>query len=114
MELGVGGPKNFIQLTGPTISQILCIDFEGAERGLQIGTAVEREGSLSSCTFSEAVSWGKYRSADPINLVQIWGEYSVIFPLLAAYVIEADIRRPSKELTDKLPDFIEILEKAKR
>ncbi|MFH1131806.1 MAG: deoxyhypusine synthase family protein, partial [Pseudomonadota bacterium] len=46
LELGGGGPKNFIQQTGPTISQILQIDFEGAERGLQIGTAVEREGSL--------------------------------------------------------------------
>ncbi|MFC1569654.1 deoxyhypusine synthase family protein, partial [bacterium] len=32
IELGGGGPKNFIQQTGPTISQILSIDFEGADR----------------------------------------------------------------------------------
>jgi deoxyhypusine synthase len=89
VELGGGGPKNFIQQTGPTISQILGIDFEGADRGLQIGTAVEREGSLSSCTFGEAVTWGKYQHADQANLVQVWGEYSVIFPMVTAYVIDA-------------------------
>ena len=82
--------KNFIQQTGPTISQILGIDFEGRrDRGIQIGTAVvEREGSLSSCTFGEAVTWGKYQQADEANLVQVWGEYSIIFPLLAAYVTD--------------------------
>ncbi|MCZ7583551.1 MAG: deoxyhypusine synthase family protein [Deltaproteobacteria bacterium] len=57
VELGGGGPKNFIQQTGPLISQILHKEYAGAERGLQIGTAVEREGSLSSCTFSESVTW---------------------------------------------------------
>ena len=88
VELGGGGPKNFIQQTGPTISQILGVDFEGADRGLQITTAAEREGSLSGCTFGEAVTWGKYRAADEDKLVQIWGEYSIIFPLLVAYVLD--------------------------
>ena len=74
MVLGGGGPKNFIQQTSPTISQILKIKFKGAERGIQIGTAIEKEGSLSGCTFSESVTWGKYRSADEERLVQIWGE----------------------------------------
>jgi deoxyhypusine synthase len=88
IELGGGGPKNFIQQTGPTISQILGVkEFEGASLGLQISTANVREGSLSSCTFGEAVTWGKYGSTDESNLVQIWGEYSHIFPLLAAYVL---------------------------
>ncbi|MCF7854078.1 MAG: deoxyhypusine synthase family protein [Candidatus Pacebacteria bacterium] len=100
VELGGGGPKNFIQQTGPTISQILHLDFAGADRGLQIGTAVEREGSLSSCTFGEAVTWGKYRSADMEKLVQIWGEYSIVFPLLAAYVRKVCEPRPSKRLVD--------------
>ncbi len=112
VELGGGGPKNFIQQTGPTISQILSIDFEGAERGLQISTAVEKEGSLSSCTFGEAVTWGKYRSDDPNKLVQIWGEYSIIFPLLAAYVIEGCKIRKSKNIIKKLPEFIRNLDKA--
>jgi len=105
VELGGGGPKNFIQQTGPTISQILGIDFEGADRGLQISTAVEREGSLSSCTFGEAVTWGKYRSTGEDKLVQIWGEYSIVFPLLAAYVINECRPRQSKRLVSLLPDF---------
>jgi len=97
LELGGGGPKNFIQQTGPTISQILGVAFAGADRGIQIGTAMEREGSLSGCTFGEAVTWGKYQQADQEVLVQIWGEYSIVFPLLAAYVLDAcAFRKPGR------------------
>jgi deoxyhypusine synthase len=110
IELGGGGPKNFIQQTSPTISQILKIEFEGAERGLQIGTAVEKEGSLSGCTFSESVTWGKYQSADETKLVQIWGEYSVVFPLLAAFVLDnCRVRKPGN-LVARMPEFIGLLE----
>jgi deoxyhypusine synthase len=111
LELGGGGPKNFIQQTGPTIGQILGIIFEGADRGLQIGTAIEREGSLSGCTFGEAVTWGKYRSADDRKLVQIWGEYSVIFPILATYALENCNKRSSRNIISQIPIYAENLEK---
>jgi deoxyhypusine synthase len=111
LELGGGGPKNFIQQTGPTISQILQIDYEGAERGLQIGTANEKEGSLSGCTFNEAVTWGKYRAVNEERLVQIWGEYSIIFPLLTAYVIETVNRKSSKQIISHIPVYNDKLEK---
>jgi deoxyhypusine synthase len=95
VELGGGGPKNFIQQTGPTLSQILGIkEHRGASRGIQITTANVREGSLSSCTFGEAVTWGKYEHADEEKLVQVWGEYSVLYPLLSAYVLERCRPRP--------------------
>ena len=113
VELGGGGPKNFIQQTGPTISQILKIQHEGAERGLQIGTAVEKEGSLSGCTFGESVTWGKYRAAAEEKLVQIWGEYSVIFPLLAAYVLDNCSKRPSRKMISRMPALTDQLEKAR-
>lgn len=109
VELGGGGPKNFIQQTGPTINQIMGIEFEGAERGLQISTAVEREGSLSSCTFGEAVTWGKYRSADETKLVQIWGEYSIVFPLLVAYVMDCCEERAPKQIISHLARFTKTL-----
>jgi deoxyhypusine synthase len=112
VELGGGGPKNFIQQTGPTISQILDIDFDGADRGLQISTAVEREGSLSSCTFGEAVTWGKYRSADDQNLVQIWCEYSIVFPLLSGFVLDKCKKRPHRTIVSKVPEYAEKLDKA--
>lgn len=113
LELGGGGPKNFIQQTGPTISQILNIDFEGADRGLQIGTAVEREGSLSSCTFGEAVTWGKYQSADEDKLIQVWGEYSIIFPLLCAYVLDTCAPRQAQAIVSALPSWTEKLKAAR-
>jgi deoxyhypusine synthase len=112
VELGGGGPKNFIQQTGPTISQILGIEFEGAERGLQIGTAVEREGSLSGCTFAEAVTWGKYRGVDPEKMVQVWSEYSMPFPLIAAYAIDECPERPLRRLVPQLPEMIRKLDAA--
>lgn len=108
--LGGGGPKNFIQQTGPTINQILQINYEGADRGLQIGSAIEKEGSLSGCTFSESVTWGKYRSADEEMLVQIWGEYSVIFPILAAYLLDNCENKSSKKIVSRMPEYIENLE----
>ena len=112
IELGGGGPKNFIQQTGPTIGQILKIKFKGAGRGLQIGTAIEKEGSLSGCTFSESVTWGKYREATDEKLVQIWGEYSVIFPLLAIYALDNCKNRPSQNIISKMPAFIKKLDKS--
>lgn len=102
VELGGGGPKNFIQQTGPTLSQIFGVPYEGASRGIQITTANVREGSLSSCTFGEAVTWGKYEAADEAKLVQIWGEYSAVFPLLAAYVIDRCKARRPRRLLDRM------------
>jgi deoxyhypusine synthase len=113
VELGGGGPKNFIQQTGPTISQILEIPFRGADRGLQIGTAIEREGSLSGCTFGEGVTWGKYESAEEERLIQIWGEYSVIFPLLAAYALDRCKDQPHKRIIARMASLIRSLEQAK-
>ena len=110
IELGGGGPKNFIQQTGPTISQIMAIDYNGADRGLQISTAIEREGSLSSCTFGESVTWGKYHSVDEVNLVQIWAEYSIVFPILASYVIDLCPKRPSKNIISQIKTFIDKLD----
>jgi deoxyhypusine synthase len=112
LELGGGGPKNFIQQTGPTLSQILGVAFDGADRGIQIGTAVEREGSLSSCTFGEAVTWGKYQHADQASLVQVWAEYSIVFPLLAAYVLDACPKRPPKRIGDQMAARLQKLESA--
>jgi deoxyhypusine synthase len=102
VELGGGGPKNFIQQTAPTLDQMMGIQFDGAERGLQIGTAVEREGSLSGCTFGEAVTWGKYKEADTSQLIQIWAEYSLVLPLLTAYVIDSCHARPATRLVEHI------------
>ena len=79
---------------------------------MQIGTAVEREGSLSSCTFGEAVTWGKYKTNDPVKLVQIWGEYSLIFPLITAYILEQSSPKDPKNIVQEIPKFIDKLNNA--
>lgn len=103
-EFGGGGPKNFIQQMGPTISQILGIEYEGADRGVQITTAFERDGGLSGCTFGEAVTWGKYKDARK-GLVQVWGEVSVVAPLIFWYVLENCRQRQLKNLMGRKKEF---------
>ena len=110
VELGGGGPKNFIQQTGPTISQILGINFEGADHGLQITTAVEKDGGLSGCPFSEAVTWGKYKDAHT-GLVQIWGESMVVAPIIFWYVNEACKEKKPRQLMLRKKEFYEHLVK---
>ncbi|MDO8647040.1 MAG: deoxyhypusine synthase family protein [Candidatus Diapherotrites archaeon] len=112
-ELGGGGPKNWIQTLAPTLNQILGVNFEGADRGIQVTTAFERDGGLSGCTFSEAVTWGKYKDATK-GLVQIWGEYSVIAPLLVGYVLEECKPREHKRLFDKKNEFYDTLMKKRQ
>ncbi|MBI5398888.1 deoxyhypusine synthase family protein [Candidatus Woesearchaeota archaeon] len=110
-EWGGGGPKNWIQTLAPMISQIIGVDFEGADRGIQITTAFERDGGLSGCTFGEAVTWGKYKDATK-GLVQVWGEYSVIAPLLVGYVIEKCETRAPKRLMDHKNEYMRRLYEA--
>jgi deoxyhypusine synthase len=112
-EWGGGGPKNWIQTLAPTINQVIGVEFEGADRGIQITTASEKDGGLSGCTFSEAVTWGKYKDATK-GLIQIWGEYSVIAPLLVGYVLESCEPRAHKRLLDRKAEFYQTLMEARR
>ncbi len=105
LELGGGGPKNFIQQTGPNLSQINKIPYKGADRGIQISVADPRDGGLSGCTFSEAVTWHKYKKADERSLIQIWGEYAVIFPMLALYALDRCAKRKPRRLYDDLDEL---------
>jgi deoxyhypusine synthase len=114
VELGGGGSKNFIQQTSPHNSQILRLPFEGADRGLQITTASERDGGLSGCTFGEGVTWGKYKAADPLKLVQIWGEYSAFFPDIVSYVLGQCKPRTPRHLMNDLPTLTSNLEEEYR
>ena len=107
-EFGGGGPKNFIQQMAPMISQFLGIKYEGADRGIQVTTAVERDGGLSGCTFGEAVTWGKYKDAHE-GLVQVWGEVSVIAPLIFWYVFDKCNERPLKKLIESKKEFYDRL-----
>jgi len=114
LELGGGGPKNWIQTLAPMLNQLLEVEFEGADVGIQISTAVEKDGGLSGATLGEAVSWEKYVDANSPGLIQIWGEYSPIFPILVGYVLEECKSRSHKRLMDSKTEFYERLIKEAR
>lgn len=112
-EWGGGGPKNWIQTLAPMISQILGIEFEGADRGIQVTTAPEHDGGLSGCTFGEAVTWGKYKDASS-GLIQIRQEYSSVVPLLVGYVMETCLPREHRRFMDHKQDFLQRLNAARK
>ncbi len=51
-----------------------------------------RDGGLSGSTLREAISWGK--NDREIEEVMVWGEVSITFPLLAAYVWHKRLEQP--------------------
>ena len=112
-ELGGGGPKNWIQTLAPMLSQIFKVEYEGADRGIQITTASEKDGGLTGCTFEEAVTWKKYKDAR-FGLVKVWAEYSLIFPLLVGYAVENCEPRSQMRLYDKKDGFLKQLMKKVR
>ena len=55
---------------------------EGADYTIYINTAIEEDGSNAGAKPEEAKSWGKAVPSE--NTVKVWGEASIIFPLLVA------------------------------
>jgi len=80
--IGGGVPKNFAQ------DIVVAADVLGHEASMhkyavQITVADERDGALSGSTLKEACSWGK---VDIVHEQMIYGEATVVLPLLAGYV----------------------------
>ncbi len=55
----------------------------GLDNAVYITTAFEQDASLSGAQTREAVSWGKIK--ENADTVTVWGDYSIIFPLVALY-----------------------------
>ena len=72
--LGGSVPKHFIMNS--------CMLREGADYTIYINTGYEGEGSNAGANPNEAKSWGK--AAPDENNVKVWGEASIIFPILVA------------------------------
>jgi len=92
-----------IILGGGLIKHHICnanLMRNGADFSVFVNTASEFDGSDSGARPDEAISWGKIKKdADP---VKVYGECSLIFPLLAAETFarssELKMRSPHKEL----------------
>jgi deoxyhypusine synthase len=99
--LGGGSPKNFILQTEPHIQEVLGLDETGHDYFIQITDARPDTGGLSGATPAEAVSWGK---VDPDKLpdsVVVYGDGTILAPLLAAYALTRREPRPLRRLYDQ-------------
>jgi deoxyhypusine synthase len=100
LELGGGVPKNFFQQTGPTLYQILKIKEGGQDYLVQFTDARPDTGGLSGATLQEGKSWGKIRTAHAGNVI-VYGDSSIYFPILCAYVLSNCRPRKKKEIFKK-------------
>jgi len=101
MILGGGSPKNFILQTEPQIQEVLGLDEAGHDYFVQVTDARPDTGGLSGATPGEAVSWGK---VDPDKLpgtVVVYGDTTIIAPLLTAYALTRHEPRPLRRLYDR-------------
>ena len=76
LVVGAGLPKHHAIMTN--------LFRGGAEYAVYIQTGMEGDGSLSSAPPDEAVSWGKIKTSDERNHVEVEAEATLVFPLLVA------------------------------
>ena len=96
--LGGGSPKNFILQTEPQLQEVLGIDVTGHDYFVQITDARPDTGGLSGATPSEAVSWGKVDPAKLPGSVVCYADTTLVFPLIASYVMTRCRPRALKRL----------------
>lgn len=96
--LGGGSPKNFILQTEPQLQEVLGLEVTGHDYFAQITDARPDTGGLSGATPNEAVSWGKVDPARLPDSVVCYADSTVVFPLVASYVLSRCRARPLKRL----------------
>jgi len=108
IELGGGVPKNTAQQTGPLLDQILRQGHKGQDYIMQITDARPDTGGLSGATLQEGKSWGKVQDAHN-DVITVYADTTVAFPLLALYVLSTQKPRKPKRLYTKLGQYYEQL-----
>jgi deoxyhypusine synthase len=110
--LGGGSPKNFYLQTQPQLWEVLGIQKGGHDYFLQITADAPHWGGLSGATPSEAVSWGKIKPDQLRDAVVVYGDSTIILPLLTAYATSKVKPRPRRELYAKREGLMQELHKA--
>lgn len=110
IELGGGVPKNFFQQTGPALYQILKLKDGGHDYVIQITDARPDTGGLSGATIQEGKSWGKIKTSHRNNVI-VYGDSSICFPIIGAYVLSECKKRSSKRLYSKKNTWVEEMKK---
>jgi deoxyhypusine synthase len=110
VELGGGVPKNAAQQTGPLLDQILRQNVGGQDYIIQITDARPDTGGLSGATLEEGKTWGKVQDAHH-DMVTVYADVTIAFPILALYVISNQKSRKPKRLYKKLGSYYDNLKK---
>jgi deoxyhypusine synthase len=107
--LGGGSPKNFILQTEPQIQEVLGLDDAGHDYFVQVTDARPDTGGLSGATPGEAVSWGKVDPEKLPGTVVVYGDSTIIAPLLTAYALTRHEPRPLRRLYDRRETMLDRL-----
>jgi deoxyhypusine synthase len=110
--LGGGSPKNFYLQTQPQLWEVLGIQKGGHDYFIQITADAPHWGGLSGATPSEAVSWGKIKPDQLKDAVVVYGDSTIILPLLTAYAMSKAKPRPRRELYAKRDQLMQELHTA--
>ncbi len=113
LEVGGGVPKNFLQQTGPMISQIIGMECPGENYVVQVTVDRPDTGGLSGATINEGKSWGKIPKAGEGNVMP-YLDATVGVPIIFAYALDNCKPRKLKRLSGRLPGITqELIETAK-
>ncbi len=104
LEVGGGVPKNFLQQTGPMISQIIGMECPGENYVIQVTVDRPDAGGLSGATINEGKSWGKIPKAGEGNVIP-YLDATVGVPIIFAYALENCKPRKLKRLSSRLPEI---------
>ncbi len=110
--LGGGSPKNFYLQTQPQLWEVLGIQKGGHDYFIQITADAPHWGGLSGATPSEAVSWGKIKPDQLRDAVVVYGDSTIILPLLTAYAMSKAKPRPRRDLYAKRGELMQELHTA--
>jgi deoxyhypusine synthase len=110
--VGGGSPKNFMLQTEPQIQEVLGLDEAGHDYFVQITDARPDTGGLSGATPGEAVSWGKVDPEKLPGTVVVYGDSTIVAPLLTAYALTRRAPRPLRRLYDRREEMLGLLRAA--
>ena len=108
--LGGGSPKNFYLQTQPQLWEVLGIQKGGHDYFIQITADAPHWGGLSGATPSEAVSWGKIKPDQLHSTVVIYGDSTIVLPLITAYAVSKAKPRLHRALFQKRAELLQELQ----
>lgn len=110
--LGGGVPKNYSLQPEPYLSQICGLDVGGYDMDVQICDAHVQNGSLSSCTASEAHTWGKTSEECLKNSQYVFADITSTFPFIVHALLQEGIKRKKRHLFGYRDEALKTLDKA--